>query len=176
MEAELHLSFEDAVHGVHHLGQRPERRALLDLPRHGRRAGHRHPHLPALRGTGSLDDNQGLFSLSTVCPDCTGRGTLVDTPCPTVPGHRHRAEGPLRSRSGSLPGVEDGQRIRVKGRGAPGQGMAPPGDLYVVVHVVEALDVRPERTEPDPQRAGHLPGGRARAPRSPCPHSTGRSP
>ena len=32
-------------------------------------------------------------------------------------------------------GVEDGQRIRVKGRGAPGQGMAPPGDLYVVVHV-----------------------------------------
>ena len=33
------------------------------------------------------------------------------------------------------PGVESGQRIRVKGRGAPGQGMAPPGDLYVVVHV-----------------------------------------
>jgi molecular chaperone DnaJ len=33
------------------------------------------------------------------------------------------------------PGVEGGQRIRVKGRGAPGQGMAPPGDLYVVVHV-----------------------------------------
>jgi molecular chaperone DnaJ len=32
-------------------------------------------------------------------------------------------------------GVDDGQRIRVKGRGAPGQGMAPPGDLYVTVHV-----------------------------------------
>jgi len=32
-------------------------------------------------------------------------------------------------------GVENGQRIRVKGRGAPGQGMAPAGDLYVVVHV-----------------------------------------
>jgi molecular chaperone DnaJ len=32
-------------------------------------------------------------------------------------------------------GVDDRQRIRVKGRGAPGQGMAPPGDLYVTVHV-----------------------------------------
>ena len=32
-------------------------------------------------------------------------------------------------------GVENGQRIRVKGRGAPGQGMAPAGDLYVVVQV-----------------------------------------
>ena len=32
-------------------------------------------------------------------------------------------------------GVEDGQRIRVKGRGAAGRGNAPSGDLYVVVRV-----------------------------------------
>ena len=32
-------------------------------------------------------------------------------------------------------GVDDGQRIRVKGRGAPGTNGGPPGDLYVVVHV-----------------------------------------
>jgi molecular chaperone DnaJ len=34
-------------------------------------------------------------------------------------------------------GVRDGQRIRVQGRGAPGQSGGPPGDLYVVVHVGE---------------------------------------
>ena len=33
------------------------------------------------------------------------------------------------------PGVEDGQRIRVKGRGAPGRGNGPVGDLYVTVRV-----------------------------------------
>jgi molecular chaperone DnaJ len=33
------------------------------------------------------------------------------------------------------PGVEDGQRIRVKGRGGPGRNNGPPGDLYVVVRV-----------------------------------------
>lgn len=32
-------------------------------------------------------------------------------------------------------GVENGQRIRVKGRGAAGRGNGPSGDLYVVVRV-----------------------------------------
>jgi molecular chaperone DnaJ len=32
-------------------------------------------------------------------------------------------------------GVDDGQRIRVKARGAAGQNGGPSGDLYVVVHV-----------------------------------------
>jgi molecular chaperone DnaJ len=69
-----------------------------------------------------------------VCPDCMGRGTLFDTPCPVC--HGAGTERTVRSVKVRIPaGVEDGQRIRVKGRGAPGQGMAPPGDLYVVVHV-----------------------------------------
>jgi molecular chaperone DnaJ len=63
-----------------------------------------------------------------------GRGTLFDTPCPVCHGTGN--EHKVRSVKVRIPaGVEDGQRIRVKGRGAPGQGMAPAGDLYVVVHV-----------------------------------------
>ena len=76
-------------------------------------------------GRGTLDDNQGLFSLSTVCPKCNGRGTLVDTPCPTC--HGTGTERRNRQVKVRIPaGVEDGQRIRVKGRGAarPGHGAA----------------------------------------------------
>ena len=33
-------------------------------------------------------------------------------------------------------GVTDGERIRVRGQGAPGQGKAPPGDLYLHIRLV----------------------------------------
>lgn len=32
-------------------------------------------------------------------------------------------------------GVQDGERVRVKGKGAPGQGGGPPGDLYLRIHL-----------------------------------------
>jgi molecular chaperone DnaJ len=59
---------------------------------------------------------------------------VVTTPCPTCSGsgieHRNRT---VKVRIPA--GVDDGQRIRVKGRGAAGRGNAPSGDLYVVVRV-----------------------------------------
>lgn len=79
-----------------------------------------------------LDDNQGLFSFSTPCTRCGGKGTVVESPCPTCGGTGNQ----LRQREVNVripPGVNDGQRIRVKGRGSPGAGGGPPGDLYVVV-------------------------------------------
>ena len=60
-------------------------------------------------------------------------------------------------------GVDDGQRIRVKGRGTPGLNGGPPGDLYVVVHVAPAPDLRPQRqVGPHGEGADHVPRGRAR--------------
>ena len=85
-------------------------------------------------GSGALQDNQGLFSLSRVCPECSGRGTIIETPCPTC--HGTGVQRRTRSVKVRIPaGVEDGQRIRVKGRGAAGRANGPSGDLYVVVHV-----------------------------------------
>ncbi len=134
MEAALHLSFADAVHGVTTSVNVPEDARCSNCHGSGAAPGTSTHTCPRCGGTGSLNDNQGLFSLSTVCPDCVGRGTLFDTPCPVC--HGSGTERRVRSVKVRIPaGVENGQRIRVKGRGAPGQGMAPPGDLYVVVHV-----------------------------------------
>ena len=60
-------------------------------------------------------------------------------------------------------GVDDGQRIRVKGRGGAGANGGPPGDLYVVVHVRDARVVRAQWPRPDAAVAGDVPGGRARS-------------
>ncbi len=134
MEAQLHLSFQDAVHGVTTSVNVPQEVRCSNCRGSGAAPGTSTHTCPRCGGTGSLNDNQGLFSLSTVCPDCVGRGTLFDTPCPVC--HGTGSEQKVRSVKVRIPaGVEDGQRIRVKSRGAPGQGMAPPGDLYVVVHV-----------------------------------------
>jgi molecular chaperone DnaJ len=134
MEAGLHLSFQDAVHGVTTSVNVPSEVRCSNCRGSGAAPGTSTHTCPRCNGTGSLNDNQGLFSLSTVCPDCVGRGQLFDTPCPVC--HGSGTEQKVRSVKVRIPaGVEDGQRIRVKGRGAPGQGVAPPGDLYVVVHV-----------------------------------------
>jgi molecular chaperone DnaJ len=134
VETELYLSFEDAVNGV-----TTSVNLTMDVRCHtcsgtGAAPGTSPVTCPRCGGSGTLQDNQGLFSLSQICPQCGGRGTVVTTPCPTCAGsgveHRNRT---VKVRI--PPGVEDGQRIRVKGRGAAGRGNAPSGDLYVVVRV-----------------------------------------
>jgi molecular chaperone DnaJ len=134
VETELHLSFADAVHGATASVNVPEDVRCHTCNGSGAAPGTSTRTCPRCNGKGTLDDNQGLFSLSTICPNCNGRGTVVDTPCPTC--HGTGTERRNRVVKVRVPaGVEDGQRIRVKGRGAPGQGTAPAGDLYVVVRV-----------------------------------------
>jgi molecular chaperone DnaJ len=85
-------------------------------------------------GRGVLDDNQGMFSFSSPCPVCGGSGSVITDPCPTCRGagvERRAREVKVRIPAG----VDDGQRIRLKGRGGAGRNGGPTGDLYVVVHV-----------------------------------------
>ena len=134
VEAELHLSFEDAVKGVTTSVNLTTDARCHTCAGTGSAPGTQPATCPRCNGAGTLQDNQGLFSLSQICPQCGGRGTVVTTPCPTCNGsgveHRNRT---VKVRIPA--GVEDGQRIRVKGRGAAGRGNAPSGDLYVVVRV-----------------------------------------
>jgi molecular chaperone DnaJ len=78
--------------------------------------------------------DQGPFSFSQVCPTCGGRGNIVKDKCRNCKGRG--IEVRPRTVKVRIPaGVDDGQRIRVKGRGTPGINGGPPGDLYVIVHV-----------------------------------------
>ena len=134
VQTELHLTFEDAVRGITTSVNVTTDARCHTCSGSGSAPGTRPDSCPRCGGTGSLQDNQGLFSLSQICPQCSGRGTIVSHPCPTCSGsgveHRNRS---VKVR---LPaGVEDSQRIRVKGRGAAGRGGGPAGDLYVIVRV-----------------------------------------
>ena len=54
-------------------------------------------------------------------------------------------------------GVNDGQRIRLKGKGGAGQHGGPAGDLYVIVRAGSHEQFGRDGCEPDADSAGHLP-------------------
>jgi molecular chaperone DnaJ len=134
LEAELHLPFREAVQGVttslHITSDAP----CSTCHGSGARPGTAPQICPQCGGRGVLDENQGLFSFSTPCPNCGGRGAVITDPCPTCRGsgvERRPREVKVRIPAG----VDDGQRIRLKGRGGPGRNGGPPGDLFVITHV-----------------------------------------
>ncbi|MGI8593116.1 MAG: molecular chaperone DnaJ [Solirubrobacteraceae bacterium] len=78
----------------------------------------------------------GQMMRSVVCPQCNGDGKVPETPCSRCRGRGRVATG--RRVEVDVPaGIEDGQRIRVSGRGHAGESGGPPGDLYVLVSVRE---------------------------------------
>lgn len=98
------------------------------------------PHrCPTCEGTGFVVASVGgAFSMNETCPGCGGRQLVYDEACPTCHGRgRGRASRTIQAKVPA--GVKDGQRIRLRGKGAPGERGGPAGDLYVTVRV------RPDR-------------------------------
>ncbi|HET9058782.1 MAG TPA: molecular chaperone DnaJ [Acidimicrobiales bacterium] len=132
VEAELHLSFADAVQGV-----TTTVNVVSDVPcatcsGTGSAPGTAPTVCAVCSGTGVVNENQGMFSFSHPCVACGGTGMQIETPCPTCAGRG--TERKARQVKVRIPsGVEDGQRIKVKGRGGAGRHGAPAGDLFVTV-------------------------------------------
>ncbi|MET9253505.1 molecular chaperone DnaJ [Streptomyces sp. NPDC048182] len=92
---------------------------------------------PTCVGTGQVARGSGGgFSLTDPCPDCKGRGLIAEDPCEVCKGSG-RAKSSRTMQVRIPAGVSDGQRIRLRGKGTPGERGGPAGDLYVVVHVKE---------------------------------------
>lgn len=88
----------------------------------------------ACNGSGAVQVSQGPFSVTQTCRACGGAGVTADQPCPACTGvGRVRRTRQVRARIPA--GVDDGHRIRVPGRGSPGSGGGPAGDLYVTIRV-----------------------------------------
>src|SRR5437764_582257 len=136
LETELHLSFLDAVNGVTTTVNLTSEMACHTCHGSGAAPGTTPVVCPTCGGRGAVEDNQGPFSFSRACPRCNGRGTIVESPCPTCNG-RGVERRPRQVKVRVPAGVDDGQRIRLKGRGGAGRNGAPAGDLYVVVQVAQ---------------------------------------
>jgi molecular chaperone DnaJ len=76
----------------------------------------------------------GQMMRTSLCDVCHGDGRVPSKPCGICRGRGQLAV--KRSEQVAVPaGIDDGQRIRVSGRGHAGERGAPAGDLYVLVRV-----------------------------------------
>jgi molecular chaperone DnaJ len=134
LETALHLGFRDAVMGVTTTVTLPSSDACHTCGGNGAAPGTGFATCERCHGRGVLNDDQGPFAMSTICPVCHGRGGRIVTPCPSC--HGTGREPSARRVNVRVPaGVIDGQRIRLKGKGNPGVHSGPAGDLFVDVHV-----------------------------------------
>ena len=134
LETEVRIAFSDAVTGVTVPLGITERTTCPTCLGVGARPGTAPRDCPVCRGTGLTTRNQGSFAFSEPCSNCHGTGSVIDDPCPTCHGERTVVHN--RRLTTRIPaGVADGQRIRLPGKGEPGPGGGPAGDLFVVVHV-----------------------------------------
>jgi molecular chaperone DnaJ len=134
LETEVQLSFEQAMEGAEVRVTVPKQATCATCGGTGAKPGTSPTICPRCHGRGIDSESQGFFSISQPCPRCGGRGEVIESPCDTCGGSgltmqrkRYRVKVP--------PGVRDGSRIRIAGKGEDGPRGGPPGDLYVLTRV-----------------------------------------
>jgi molecular chaperone DnaJ len=85
-------------------------------------------------GQGKVRAQQGFFMVERTCPSCHGRGEVIEKPCRSC-GGEGRVDAEQKLEVTIPPGVDTGTRIRLSGKGEAGPFGAPPGDLYIFLHV-----------------------------------------
>ncbi|MBD0291690.1 MAG: DnaJ domain-containing protein, partial [Thermoleophilia bacterium] len=134
VEVEVNVSFEDSLRGATTRIPVELEAACPTCRGTGAEPGTSPVVCPECRGRGVISESQGLFALSQPCPRCRGNGTVVEKPCRTCGGSGRRRR--TKRYTVKIPaGVKDGTRIKLKGKGEPGVGGGPPGDLHVITRV-----------------------------------------
>ena len=86
------------------------------------------------KGHGKVRAQQGFFVIEKPCPSCHGRGEVIEKPCRECRGEG-RVDRLQKLGVEVPPGVDNGTRIRLSGKGEAGPQGAPPGDLYIFVAI-----------------------------------------
>lgn len=135
VEGEVTIDFDQAVAGTTVSLNMVSDSACQACRGTGAKAGTVPRVCPNCEGSGmQTSSSGGVFQVTEPCTECRGRGLIVDDPCQVCHGSgRGRSSRTMQVRIPA--GVEDGQRIRIKGKGSAGENGGAAGDLYVLVHV-----------------------------------------
>ncbi|MDP6543166.1 MAG: molecular chaperone DnaJ [Phycisphaerae bacterium] len=138
LQIEVELSLEQVDTGVDESLEFMRMDLCDDCSGSGARRGSEPIRCETCNGYGQVQQQEsGFFGMSVrviACPRCKGRGTTVSDPCPSCRGSGRARK--KRLLTVQIPaGVSDGQVIRVRGEGGPGQDGTARGDLHCYVRV-----------------------------------------
>ena len=137
VETEVRMSFEDSLRGIEVKVPVELTVACSTCAGTGAQPGTSPVICPECNGRGVKAESQGLFALSQPCPRCRGNGTVIEKPCSKC--HGSGRERRLRTYTVKIkPGVKDGTKIRLKGKGEAGANGGPNGDLVVITRVAQS--------------------------------------
>jgi molecular chaperone DnaJ len=143
LEATVRVSFEDAVFGTQAAVTVRTAASCEDCGGSGAAAGTSSADCGECGGTGQVrrvhQSMLGQMVTAGACGRCGGTGQVIEQPCGTCRGDGRTVVD--RSYTVDIPGgIDDGQTLRLPGRGAVGPRGGSAGDLYVHV-AVAAHDV-----------------------------------
>jgi molecular chaperone DnaJ len=133
LHQEVHVTFEEAFLGASRLLTLTRRETCATCAGSGvLRAG----AAPCIvcQGAGRVRSVRGHMVFSKLCGSCQGSGQQRPRACPRCGGLGQEVRTEALT-VGIPPGIGDGDRVRVEGRGNAGRHGGLPGDLYVRVHV-----------------------------------------
>ncbi len=129
----LTISLEDAYHG---------KTVSLEVPRYvicekcagtGVKAGSEQKVCPQCGGSGQVAYSSGFIHITQTCPECGGTG-VIQEPCDVCNG-RGLVMTKETVKVKIPPGVDNGTKLRVPGKGHSGRFGGPSGDLYVIINI-----------------------------------------
>lgn len=133
---DLQIKFEEAAFGVEKEIQVNRRRLCEDCEGTGAKPGSSPQTCPDCQGAGQIRMQQGFFTISRTCSRCRGTGQHVTDPCRSCGGAGLKL-APSTLKVNVPAGIDNGQRLKLRGEGEGGIGGGPAGDLYVVIAIKE---------------------------------------
>lgn len=136
LKYDITLTFEEAAFGVEKEIELKRRSKCGSCNGTGAAKGSTPEKCKQCGGAGQVRMQQGFFSISQPCPICRGSGQFTKNPCGDCSG-----QGLKNSKTTVSvkvpPGIDTGQRLKLRGEGEPSTEGGANGDLYVLVNVKE---------------------------------------
>ena len=131
---DLSISLEDAFNGKKHEVNFSSSDKCKRCEGMGAEPGSKPVSCSMCRGQGQVRSNQGFFTVQQTCPECSGSGEQISSPCTSCDGLGKKQS--KKKISTNIPkGVDDGTRIRLSGKGEAGIKGGSNGDLYIFVSI-----------------------------------------